>query len=315
MNINNERPDIIEFIPDAGELIRTEEGLYKVGDGRTTFPNLPFVRLEEIGVDKKYGLGCLKSPYDARDYMFSSVAYGLQKERFPREYISMEHLLPFNQGSTSMCCACATAMSRLIWERNENPTIDLFSPGYIYGNRCKSVVVDGVYDGEGMYLKDALKQLNSAGVCFYDRLPTFGNYKQVNSAYLTVKDEADKEAFPYRTTSYYAVKTEREIKKAIMTTGSVLISFLVTSGWYDAQDDGIIPTYGTIEGGHAVLLVGWKIINDKQYWVILNSWGKDWGDEGYGYIETTEMAMEAYCILDEIQCNTLKEESASNYRW
>lgn len=85
-----------------------------------------------------------------------------------------------------------------------------------------------------------------------------------------------------------------------METGSVIASYLVTSGWYSTGKDGIIPMYGNIEGGHAVLIVGWKIINDKRYWIILNSWGKEWGDNGFGYIESNELMMEAYCVLDEV---------------
>jgi C1A family cysteine protease len=37
--------------------------------------------------------------------------------------------------------------------------------------------------------------------------------------------------------------------------------------------------------GHALLLVGWKKINNVLYWYIKNSWGSNWGKEGFFYLE------------------------------
>lgn len=247
-----------------------------------------------------YGLGCQKSPYDSRDYQFSSLAKTNKTEIYPAEYTPKFEVDVFDQGQTSMCCACATAMSRHIFELTDSGSTKRMSPAYIYGNRAKSVVEDGVYEGEGMYLKDALKQLANCGDCYFDTLPTFGTYEDCKDSYTKVMETADIEAHPFRTSSYYAVKTDTEIMRAIMETGSVIASYLVTSGWYSTGKDGIIPMYGNIEGGHAVLIVGWKVINDKRYWIILNSWGKEWGDNGFGYIESNELMMEAYCVLDEV---------------
>ena len=58
--------------------------------------------------------------------------------------------------------------------------------------------------------------------------------------------------------------------------------------WYDIPDfenelSNLIRT-----GGHNIVLVGWTYDeNGKLFWLYKNSWGTDWGDDGYGYISNT----------------------------
>lgn len=37
---------------------------------------------------------------------------------------------------------------------------------------------------------------------------------------------------------------------------------------------------GEILGGHAIRIIGWGEENGKDYWLITNQWGKEWGNEG-----------------------------------
>ena len=34
-------------------------------------------------------------------------------------------------------------------------------------------------------------------------------------------------------------------------------------------------------GGHAVRIVGWGTDGTTEYWVVANSWGKYWGEDGF----------------------------------
>ncbi len=38
---------------------------------------------------------------------------------------------------------------------------------------------------------------------------------------------------------------------------------------------------GYYMGGHAVKVVGWGIFNGTKYWHVANSWGTDWGEDGF----------------------------------
>ncbi len=38
---------------------------------------------------------------------------------------------------------------------------------------------------------------------------------------------------------------------------------------------------------HVVQLVGWKVVDGKSAWIVRNSWGEKWGQQGYVYIKMT----------------------------
>lgn len=38
---------------------------------------------------------------------------------------------------------------------------------------------------------------------------------------------------------------------------------------------------GDFEGGHAIKIIGWGVENGTKYWLIANSWGRSWGDNGF----------------------------------
>ena len=45
------------------------------------------------------------------------------------------------------------------------------------------------------------------------------------------------------------------------------------------------PLCDPTELNHAVIITGWGFsTTNKLYWIVRNSWGKEWGDEGYAYI-------------------------------
>lgn len=87
-------------------------------------------------------------------------------------------------------------------------------------------------------------------------------------------------------------KTE-EIKRALVTYGPI-ISTIVTDDCLNLYGGGVFNelhnnyTDGKgekklVDGDHIVLIVGW---DDKRgAWLVKNSWGTEWGENGYGWIK------------------------------
>ena len=89
----------------------------------------------------------------------------------------------------------------------------------------------------------------------------------------------------YRTSDHYRLDTVEDIQKAIIFGGPVEGGFEVhqsfmhyKSGvysreWWKFWDPEL--------GGHAIKILGWGNQNGTDYWLVANSWGTDWGLDGY----------------------------------
>ena len=81
--------------------------------------------------------------------------------------------------------------------------------------------------------------------------------------------------------------TESWLKNAVATVGPVTIGFDVVTSfyyyssgvYYDADCNTASANY---QGGHAVVVVGYGTDPlEGDYWIMRNSWGTWWGNQGY----------------------------------
>ena len=72
-----------------------------------------------------------------------------------------------------------------------------------------------------------------------------------------------------------------EIKEEIKTNGPIQVGFDVYSDFMNYEGGIYEYEWGSQEGGHAVVNLGWGNEDGKDYWICQNSWGPDWGESGY----------------------------------
>ncbi|MEO6040231.1 MAG: C1 family peptidase, partial [Saprospiraceae bacterium] len=76
------------------------------------------------------------------------------------------------------------------------------------------------------------------------------------------------------------------IKQAIMDYGAVNASLQATDEWSDYTDgvlDGMASNTGNPTSNHAILIIGWD--NSKEAFLVKNSWGTDWGLDGFCWVK------------------------------
>jgi cathepsin B len=159
---------------------------------------------------------------------------------------------------------------------------------------CKGGSVDGVWkyiEERGLYPEDCVPYLGSKGKC-------------------AVADAAKcTEEKKFFALSHCRETSAKTLKREIINRGPVVAPVLLATpflvyggGVFPAEDAAGEPhEFVRDDGGHAlhaaVTVLGWGKSEEskKEYWIIANSWGETWGENGYARIETslvrTDMAL------------------------
>ncbi|GFT99211.1 cathepsin L1 [Nephila pilipes] len=76
---------------------------------------------------------------------------------------------------------------------------------------------------------------------------------------------------------------EKALMKAVATIGPVSVAINAGGYGFVSYGSGIYEVEGCDPQklSHAVLIVGYSSENGKDYWIVKNSWGPDWGENGY----------------------------------
>jgi C1A family cysteine protease len=210
-----------------------------------------------------------------------------------------------DQGETGSCVGWATADSVLRWHFVESGKItktDRLAVRFIWMSAKETDVFDQrpttFIESDGTSLKAALDIARKFG-CVHDRLLPFATGK----------------LYPGASKTFYAIAAQLKIsayinvgmdpsdwREWIANNGPILTRLNVDKSWNNAtENDGDLDAYipyppGDLRGGgHAVALVGYT----EDRFIVRNSWGKTWGDEGFAYAAVAyaeEAFTEAYGV-------------------
>lgn len=242
---------------------------------------MDFVKIKHLltgYVFKTKGSGLLKTPKDPRDFNTQVLGWGFSYT--PKEQRKVIQTLGVkNQGSKNTCTWNAASVQKEIDEQ--------------VGLSPRSIVVYGVHNGlvtaDGLASLDGpQKALQNWGIAESYSIPEdindWGTYEALDiSGYF---DNAQ----THRTKTYWTLNGQNDVIKAI-DDGKV-----VTTGldWYTGFNQGggfsspwlITKPVGWVVGGHSVAIIGYDLnYQGHKVYVIQNSYGPNWGDNGTFYVD------------------------------
>ncbi len=249
-----------------------------------------------VNFKERFISGLIPSPPDERDYKISRIAN--KEVTFAKEFCRW--IPPTkDQGNINSCVPHSGATIKEDIEKIQSNTQQEFAVGFNYGYRFYNH-----FKGQGMYPREYLDVLLKIGIPLKNDFPFNEEFPQVLLKINPVENEIKEKAYPYRISAYARLNNEEDIKTALTKVSSVLYAIPVYDELFNPNNKGIVNApsniNNAINGYHAVVLHGWTVIDNKEYWIIQNSWGTSYGLNGIIFLDKNYPFEEAWSITDNI---------------
>lgn len=207
--------------------------------------------------------------------------YHPKAERIPTDVDLRQYCTPVeDQGQLGSCTANAI-VGMLEWMENKNRDTNVvrLSRLFVYFNERN--IEGDIAEDAGAFIHDGINSLATLGICEESVWP----YKE-NMFAVKPSAAAYDEALHHRYHNYHQLNGSKASLIGCLAEGYPFVFGVPVSEHKFCVDlpGGIVPMITGRErdlGGHAMCCVGYDLIRDV--FIVRNSWGPDWGDNGYCY--------------------------------
>jgi C1A family cysteine protease len=214
---------------------------------------------------------------DHRDHAFSAGIAHL-KALPPRMDLRSECPAVYDQGDLGSCTANAIAAA-IEFDRLKQRLPD-FVPSRLFIYYNERAMEHSIASDSGAQIRDGVKSVAKQGVCPESDWPYDVSKFAIKPAPVLYEN-----AVEHRALSYQRVTRSLSQMRGCLAAG---FPFILGFTVYTAFESREVEKTGALNlpsprekmlGGHAVLAVGYD--DGLQRFIVRNSWGSDWGQEGY----------------------------------
>jgi hypothetical protein len=209
---------------------------------------------------------------------FVRVAKAAPPSRYELKWMPRPH--PAGQGMRGTCVSWAMAYAaKSCLEAQESQSYAgsperYFSPTFIYSQRLDR-------GKEGMLLPEAAYLLYAHGCIPWSEMPYLEATADVPP---TAEQQRAARIFQIADWAVLSPPTSQRIREALALDMPVVIGVRVTDGFEDLKGDAVFQQFDPAQtkGGHALCVVAYD--DARRAIRVINSWGREWADQGYGWI-------------------------------
>ena len=239
--------------------------------------------------NRQYKTGLLgPDPKDGRDLLATNFLPQKEIAELPRSYNLMSQMTAIQAQLYGSCTSHSIdGVVEYLNKKEEGKEVKLANR-FIYHN---TKVISGLWDDEGDYLRNAVKSHNQYGVPLEIDFPDTPDTPW--KAYVEKKpsNEVYIKALKYKSNGYLRVDNNLQAFRSNLHENKTPVA--MGMGWYKSyrpDKTGRLPLPSGTSSGHAISFVGWE--DDKNWF--RQSWGPNWGNNGYFYIPTNEFASHSF---------------------
>lgn len=225
----------------------------------------------------------IDKPNNILQYTFENVC-GISDEKFPIEYsLPRENTGTIKNQKYEDCVACVISALAEVMHKEQFGENEEYSEGYTYGTLRSEGSVR-----EGMVIEQALDLWRTVGCLpkkFFRFTAEMPEIKKLCDEYPELAEIAAKHTIKGYARIDYADKLKRDmaVKTALTKYGHALVA---------------VSKNGFGRTAHCIQLVGWD--DDKNKYLIKNSYGENYGDKGFYKISKDKINTIYLVLFDDI---------------
>ena len=222
--------------------------------------------------------GWIPQPPDVRDFQY--ILKAKSKDIAPAVDLRPGCSAVEDQSNLGSCVHNALVGSLEFLEvKNKEPFVD---KSRLFSYYCSRADMGATDKDTGDTIRHGCQMLNKFGTCDEKLWPY-----DISQFKVKPPEPCYTDAIQHIITSYWAINSIDEIRQCLTEGFPVAFGTLLFLQFEIVGKDGIVKNPGCWSkikpiGGHAMLIVGHD--DSVKRFIVRNSWGTGWGDEGYCYI-------------------------------